>query len=104
MGELELIANATRKVLEGRDISQAWLFGSCARGDQTESSDVDLRFVCGPSIGYGDLYEISQELEALIGCPVQVVTSSLDVMRPAFRNRLLADQVMVYEAARARHS
>ena len=98
MSEIDLIADAVHEVLKGHDISQAWLFGSCARGEQTEASDVDLRFVCGPSVGYGELYEISQELESLIGRSVQLVTSPIDSMRPAFRNRLLADQVMVYEA------
>lgn len=86
-------------MLKGHDISQAWLFGSCARGEQTKASDVDLRLVCGPSVGYGELYEISQELESLIGRPVQLVASPIDSMRPALRDRLLADQVMGYEAA-----
>lgn len=86
-------------MLKGHDISQAWLFGSCARGEQTKASDADLRLVCGPSVGYGELCEISQELESLIGRPVQLVASPIDSMRPALRDRLLADQVMGYEAA-----
>ena len=94
-----MIADATRVVLKGHDISQAWLFGSCARGEQTDSSDVDLRLVCGPSVGYVELYEVSRELESLIGRPAQLVTSPIGSMRPAFRDCLPADQVMVYEAA-----
>lgn len=96
---IEDITRAVRGVLEGRDVLEAWLFGSYARGEQSDDSDVDLRLVCGPTIGYGELYEISLELEAALGCPVEIVTNPLDRMRPAFRRRILADQVMLYEAA-----
>lgn len=99
VSEIESIARAASQVLGSYNVSQAWLFGSCARGDQTDESDIDLRLVCGPSVGYGDLYEIAGRLESLLGRPVQLVTSPLESMRPAFRGRLLADQVMVYEAA-----
>ena len=33
MSEIDLIADATHEVLKGHDISQAWLFGSRARGE-----------------------------------------------------------------------
>lgn len=96
---IEVVSRAVREVLAGTDVSQAWLFGSCARGEQGDDSDVDLRLVCGPSIRYGDLYEIGRRLEGVLGRPVQIITNAPDTMRPAFRNRLLADQVKVYEAA-----
>ena len=97
--DIEDIALAVRSALEGRDVSEAWLFGSYARGEQSDDSDIDLRLVCGASVGYGELYEISLELEAALGCPVEIVTNPLERMRPAFRRRVLADQVMLYEAA-----
>lgn len=95
----EQIAACLHRILEGRDVLEAWLFGSFARGEQTDESDVDIRLVCGPSIGYGDLYEISQELEASLGRSVEIVTNPLDKMRPAFRDRIVLDQVMLYAAA-----
>lgn len=99
MGVIETIGKAVQEVLAGTDVSQAWLFGSCARGEQTSESDVDLRLVCGSSVGYGDLYEIGRRLEGALGRPVQIITNAPETMRPAFRKRLLADQVKVYEAA-----
>lgn len=98
MDLIEAVSGAVREVLEGADVSQAWLFGSCARGEQRDDSDIDLRLVCGPSVRYGDLYEIGQRLESVLGRPVQIITNAPDTMRPAFRERVLADQVKVYEA------
>ena len=99
------LALVMRQVVEaakaafGASVRQVILFGSYARGEQSDASDIDLRLVCGASIGYGELYEISLELEAALGCPVEIVTNPLERMRPAFRRRVLADQVMLYEAA-----
>ena len=31
---IEVVSRAVREVLAGTDVSQAWLFGSCARGEQ----------------------------------------------------------------------
>lgn len=67
--DIEDIALAVRSALEGRDVSEAWLFGSYARGEQSDDSDIDLRLVCGASIGYGELYEISLELRGRAGMP-----------------------------------
>ena len=40
--DIEDIALAVRSALEGRDVSEAWLFGSYARGAAEEDSDVDV--------------------------------------------------------------
>ena len=43
--DIEDIALAVRSALEGRDVSEAWLFGSYARGEQSDDSDID-RVLC----------------------------------------------------------
>ena len=99
MDVLEKIAIAARNALRDLDVSEAWVYGSCARGDMSEESDVDVRLVCGPGIGYGDLYRVAQRMGAELGRRVDIVTCPLEDMRPSFRDRVLADQVMVYAAA-----
>lgn len=57
---------------KGRSVA---VFGSVARGDDRPGSDVDflVEFEQGSSLF--DLLHISQELEALLGVPVDVVSA-----------------------------
>ena len=57
------ISTAATRVLAQYDVSEAYLFGSFARGEQTPDSDIDLRLVCGNTMTFGTLYELFYELE-----------------------------------------
>lgn len=61
------ISTAASRVLAQYDVSEAYLFGSFARGEQTPNSDIDLRLVCGDILTFGTLYELSHELEEELG-------------------------------------
>ena len=93
------ISAAVTPVLSSYDLREAYLFGSFARGDQTPDSDIDLRLVCGDSMTFGTLYEISLELEEELGREVEIVTNPPEHMRPAFRKNIEQDEVRLYEAA-----
>lgn len=93
------IASIVSRILSRYDIREAYLFGSFARNEESPDSDIDLRFVCGPSITFGTLYEISQQLESELGREVEIVTNSPEHMRDLFRENLERDEVRLYEAA-----
>lgn len=93
------ISAAVSRVLSRYDVREAYLFGSFARGDQTPDSDIDLRLVCGDSMTFGTLYEISLELEEELGRKVEIVTNPPEHMHPAFRKNIEQDEVRLYEAA-----
>ena len=57
------ISAAVSRVLSRYDVREVYLFGSFARGEQTPDSDIDLRLVCGETMTFGTLYELSLELE-----------------------------------------
>lgn len=59
------------------------VFGSVARGEVDDASDVDFLVEMEPGRTLGDLVELEQELSALLGCRVDVGTS----VRPAVRAR-----------------
>lgn len=92
------ISAAAYRVLVQYDVSEAYLFGSFARGEQTPDSDIDLRLVCGNTMTFGVLYELSHELENELGRKVDIVTNPLGHMCPAFRKSIEQDEVLVYEA------
>ena len=89
---------STAATLAQYDVSEAYLFGSFARGEQTPDSDIDLRLVCGNTMRFGALYELSHELEKELGRKVDIVTNPPERMRPAFRKSIEQDEVRVYEA------
>lgn len=93
------ISSAVSRVLARHDVREAYLFGSFARGEQTPDSDIDLRLVCGDTMTFGKLYELSMELEQQLGREVELVTNPPEHMRPAFRQNIEQDEVRLYEAA-----
>lgn len=92
------ISTVASRVLAQYDVSEAYLFGSFARGEQTPDSDIDLRLVCGNTMTFGTLYELTHELERELGRKVDIVTNPPEHMRPAFRKSIEQDEVRVYEA------
>lgn len=69
------------------------LFGSTARGDEVESSDLDFVVELEPGRSLLDLGGLQTDLERLLGCPVDVVT--VRGLRERIRGRVLAEAVPV---------
>ena len=75
---------------------RVYLFGSCARGDMTDSSDIDLRIDKGSIKGF-QLAGLLLDLEDSLGRPVDLVpTTSLD---QRFLDAIRDDEVLLYEAS-----
>lgn len=91
------ISTVVSHVLTQYDVSEAYLFSSFARGEQTPDSDIDLRLVCGSTMTFGTLYELSHVLEKELGQKVDIVTNPPERMRPAFRKSIEQDEVRIYE-------
>lgn len=94
-GSLREVVDAHREELKaivarhrGREVA---LFGSVARGDASPESDIDLLVTFEQGASLFDLVRIERELEALLGRPVDVVSSAAlldedhDIRRDAVR-------------------
>lgn len=90
------ISSAVSRVLPHYDVSEAYLFGSFARGEQKPEIDIDLRLVCGGSMTFGMLYELSLELEETLSRKVDIVTNPPEHMRPPFRKSIEREEVRLY--------
>lgn len=90
------ISTAVTRVLAQYDVSVAYLFGSFARGEQTPDSDIGLRLVCGNTMTFGTLYELSHEPERELGRKVEIVTNPPEHMRPAFRKSIKQEEIRLY--------
>ena len=69
------------------------LFGSVARDEATDVSDVDLLVEFDRPVGLFGLFELQDHLEQILGCPVDVNTP--DSLKPRLRSRVLAERIDV---------
>lgn len=75
---------------------RVYLFGSYARGDMTDGSDIDLRIDKGSIRGF-QLAGLLLDLEDSFGIPVDLVpTTSLN---QRFLSSIQKDEVLLYEAS-----
>lgn len=88
--------DAIRNYLSTAPIDKVWLFGSFARGEQTEQSDIDLlvQFTKGIRLGLR-YFRILNDLEALSKRKIDLVEiSTLDARVAPFVNK---DRILIYE-------
>lgn len=71
--------------------SNVRIFGSVARGDETSGSDIDVLVDLQPGRSLFDLGAFLEEIKALLGRPVDVVTEK--GLRPRIRERVLQQAV-----------
>ena len=64
-----------RRIVLANRGKRVYLFGSLARGDDTEASDVDLLVEFDDNGSLFDLLHIEDELGQLLGVPVDVVSA-----------------------------
>jgi hypothetical protein len=65
------------------------VFGSAARGEADEVSDIDLLVEMEPGRSLFDLGGLQYELEQLLGCPVDLVTQR--GLKARIRDRVLRE-------------
>jgi predicted nucleotidyltransferase len=89
-----LIQQKRRQVLEiaqRHGARNVRLFGSVARGETTETSDLDLLIEMEPGRTLLDIVAVKQDLEELLGCKVDVVTEA--AISPYLRDKVLQEAV-----------
>jgi uncharacterized protein len=88
---------ALAEVCERNNIQRLRVFGSFARGDQSESSDIDLIADFAERKSLLDLVRIEREFSERLGRKVDLLTEA--ALSPYLRERILRDSQMVYERA-----
>ncbi len=69
-------------------VSRIGIFGSVARGEQTEASDIDILVEFSRPVGFFTFLELEEYLPVHLGAPVDLVT--LDAVKPLMRERVAA--------------
>jgi len=84
--------------LRAMGIEQLSLFGSVARGDQNDRSDVDLAVRFGSTVrermGVFEFLDVRDTIAELLGRPVDLITEP--ARRARFQQRIDRDRVLVF--------
>lgn len=88
---LRLKKEEVRRIARQHGAVNLRVFGSVARGEAKEGSDLDLLVEMEPGRSLLDLVAIKQDLEDLLGCKVDVVTEA--AVSPYLRERVLNEAV-----------
>lgn len=76
-------------------IAQIGLFGSVARGEATEDSDIDLLVEFSQRISLLKMAALERELSAALGRRVELLTE--EAISPHLRDRIQRDLRVIYE-------
>ena len=93
---IEIIKAHADELQASFGITSMCLFGSVARGEHHEDSDVDL-FVSMPPKFYNYI-EAAQYLEQILGCHVDLICDHKH-LRPFFRKQIEQDGINIFTAA-----
>lgn len=95
--EIQNMFPQLRKFFAEQPVTRAYLFGSCARGEETTTSDVDILVTLDPTqrVGLLRFCSIMNQLEDLLHRPVDLIEEEglKDFAKPS-ANR---DKILLYE-------
>jgi uncharacterized protein len=83
------------------DVARLEVFGSLARGEPHNGSDIDLLVTFKPGVRLGwDFFELNKELEDILGCEVDLLTrrSVEQDENPIRRRSILESTREIYSA------
>lgn len=89
---IKILANALPDLKTRYPIHQIDLFGSVARNTDSEHSDIDLLVDVDPEIGLA-IVDLSDELEQLLGTPVDLATTR--GIKPRLKKRIERELIHV---------
>jgi len=91
--EIEQISLKIRPILEKQKVIGAGIFGSYARGEQKEKSDVDILVKIEENASLLDILKLRVILEKLLEKKVDLV--EYDSIIPELRNNILREEIKI---------
>lgn len=89
--DIERILAKNKPVLQKRfHVEKIGIFGSYARGNQTEDSDIDILVTFSSPIGW-EFVDLKEYLEEILGKPIDLVT--IPALKPRMKDTILQEVV-----------
>lgn len=91
---IEEIRDIVRDVAQQYGVERVWLFGSYARGEATQDSDIDLRIDKGRIRGLFQLSGFHLDIEEKLNTRVDVLTT--ESLNEKFLRRISGEEIVLY--------
>lgn len=95
---IEKIKEIITPICKKYGVKRAYLFGSYARNEATEKSDVDIRIESGKIRGLFQLRGFRLDLVEALGTEVDLLSVLPDPQFKRFRENLKRDEILLYES------
>lgn len=93
---MQNVIHTVAEYFKNQPVLKAWLFGSFARGEQKDGSDVDILIVLDPTQHIGlKFFGMYEDLKELLGRNVDLVTE--DSLAEYARQSVNHDKILIYE-------
>lgn len=93
--DLEALKKIAIPILKANGVKKAAVFGSFARGDANENSDVDILVKYSEGTSLFDVVRLKSQLEEAIGREVDLV--SYDFIDKYIKDKIMSERVTLYE-------
>jgi predicted nucleotidyltransferase len=90
--------NKLIEICRQNDVTKIGIFGSVARGEATDQSDIDLLVYFSKRKSLLTLVALERQLTTALGRKVDLLTEA--AISPYLRPRILSELQVIYEAAR----
>ncbi len=90
---IKAIKQKVLSVLQNYEVEKVALFGSSARGEMEENSDIDILIDIKSDISLFGFVELKQKLEEVLERKVDLV--EYDTLKPILRERILKEQIVL---------
>ena len=97
MPDLPFGTSEIAEICRENDVDRLGVFGSVARGEATQESDIDLLVRFSRPKSLLTIIGLEEEIEAILGRPVDLLTEA--ALSPYIREHVVQDLVVIYEAA-----
>lgn len=91
---LQKIKQTIIPILQNYNVSRAGLFGSYAKGEYTEESDIDILIQLDNKISLLEFVRIKLDLEDKLNKKVDLV--EYKAIKPRLKNRILSEEIRIY--------
>ena len=96
MSEYSFDTDKLVEICRQNDVAMVGLFGSTARGEDTENSDIDLVVAFRKRKSLLALVALERKLSSALGRDVDLLTEAS--ISPYLRDRIMGDLRIIYEA------
>lgn len=80
-----------REIIKSHRATNPRVFGSVARGEDAEESDIDIMVDVGPKMTLFDLGAIKYKISELLGVKVDVITA--DTIPEEYKNKIFSESI-----------